>query len=123
VSPIAVKLRSWSLPMLPTSAGPVLMPTRKRGQPGRPAATRPIAPCMARAARAASNACSGCRVGALKIAITASPTNCTTVPPASRITGTAAPKYVFSIRTTSSGADRSENGVKPRKSAISTVTS
>jgi hypothetical protein len=38
VSPIAVKWRTCAAPMLPTSAGPVLIPTRKRGQSACPAA-------------------------------------------------------------------------------------
>jgi hypothetical protein len=78
-SPIALKLRSSSLPMLPTSAGPVLTPTRNSGSPGpRTSATRRW---TASAARAARSAWSCWRTGALNSAIIASPTNCTTVPP------------------------------------------
>ncbi len=55
--------------------------------------------------------------------MTASPTNWTTVPPLASSTGTARPKYWLSMPTTRSGGVRSENGVKPRRSAKSTVTS
>src|SRR3954467_10012693 len=50
-SPIALNPRSSSLPMLPTSAGPVLAPTRNRGQSGCPAAISCTASCIWSAAR------------------------------------------------------------------------
>src|SRR5829696_6383366 len=123
VSPMAVKLRNSSLPMLPMRAGPVLTPTRNRGQSGSRSATASMADCIPRAALAARRAWSGWRAGALNRAMTASPTNCTTVPPLASSTGTARPKYWLSIPTTRSGVVFSENGVNPRRSANSTVTS
>ena len=123
VSPMAVKLRNSSLPMLPIRAGPVLTPTRNRGQSGSRSATASIAACMPRAALAARRAWSGWRAGALNRAMTASPTNWTTVPPLASSTGTARPKYWLSMATTRSGVVPSANGVNPRRSAKSTVTS
>src|SRR4030095_2453038 len=49
VSPMAVKLRNSSLPMLPMRAGPVLTPTRNRGQSGSRSATAPVADSIPRA--------------------------------------------------------------------------
>src|SRR5215207_819287 len=74
VSPMAVKLRNSSLPMLPMRAGPVLTPTRNRGQSVSRSATASMAACRPRAALAARRAWSGWRAGALNRAMTASPT-------------------------------------------------
>ena len=68
-------------------ADPEARPVRARpcGDPRRPPR------CIASAARTARSAWSGCRAGALNSASSASPTNCTTVPPLSRMHGTATP--------------------------------
>ena len=55
-SPIAAKLRWSAVPTLPTTAGPVLTPTRKRGQSGCCAVSVALARCSPSAARAARNA-------------------------------------------------------------------
>ena len=99
------------------------MPTRNRGHPGEAAAVASTAACMASAARAARTGWSCCRAGALNRAISASPTNCTTVPPSCRIAVVASSKYRLSITTISSGVERSEKVVKPRRSANKAVTS
>src|SRR5262249_8204578 len=65
VSPIAVNDRTSSPPMLPISAGPLLMPMRTFGQSACSAAARAIVRATLSAARAAAHAWSGWRIGAL----------------------------------------------------------
>ena len=88
VSPIAAKLSRPATPTLPTTAGPVLTPTRNVGQSGWASASGRPASTIARAARAARRAWSGWSPAALKIAMTPSPANCSMTPPAASMTGT-----------------------------------
>ncbi len=88
VSPIAAKLWRAFEPTLPTTAGPVLAPTRKIGQLGWFAATGRAAATIASPVIAARSAWSGWSPAALKMAMTPSPANCSMTPPAASMAGT-----------------------------------
>ena len=76
---------------------------------------------MATAACTAWLACSASSSGALKSAITMSPTNLSTVPLWRNTISTIREKYSFNCRTSSSGSPRSVTVVNPRMSENNTV--
>ena len=124
MSPIAVKLRCSAVPTLPTTAGPVLTPTRKRGQSARlRRAPRPPAGGRARRAPRGARGRAG-RPRALKTARIASPAKRSIMPPCS-IDDRHGRRPVLVQHRDHLGrrARLSENAVKPWRSAKRTLIS
>ena len=111
--------------MSPTTTGPLFRATRAE-KPASPRALRAALHAVSSrwistAARAARRAWSACGTGAPKKAITQSPMNLSSVPPARKIASTERSRKAPSSSETSSGRERSQKAVKPTKSAKSTV--
>src|SRR5437867_13453697 len=92
-------------PMLPTRAGPLLMPTRNYGCPAGSGRDR-TARCIASPARAAPRAWYGWGLGALKGAIMVPPMACTIVAPPSSTLGSEAPNAALSLAPDPGGERR-----------------
>ena len=117
---MTVSSRRPSGPTGPKITSPVFMPTRRQ-RPQKSSALSTARPCISSAARTARVGSSSCATGAPKTAIRASPITLSTLPPKFSTTSPISCMQRSTIKRTSSGSVRSDNSVKPDRSANSTV--
>ena len=114
------------LPSVPTTTSPLFTPilvaSRTPWSDSRPSFMASRAPCMPDAARRARTASSSCSTGTPNTAITASPTNFSTVPPWASTTPLMAAKYRAITERIASASRRSPSAVDPVTSQKMTVT-
>jgi hypothetical protein len=101
---------------------PVRLAIRTRSSRSSSWFTRSAAGRIATAARTARIASSSCSCGIPKTAMTASPTNFSTVPPWRSITSRKASKYRLIAKRIASGSSRSPSVVEPTTSEKTMVT-
>ncbi len=126
MSPTSVYSRRSSEPSSAAAAGPVVTPMPSSNG-ARPVSThnlltRAWAACISSAASTARPAWSGTATGAPNTAMTASPTNCMTVPLASMMARFISARCTFSCPASALGSARSAMLEYPRMSDMSTLT-